>query len=210
MIDYIAPQVYWRIGFKRADFSILAPWWCKTARHFSRPAFVSMGVDKLVSTSEFPEWVQQTEILRKNCAPDQGGTIFWSVRNLYNKPGLSEQLCHYLKRTVYTTPSLVPIATWRNQIARKAPVVNFLKRENAQLKWQLIPRLRYTVYAFPKQMSKEQFRTEAKHLVSVVYNPESQVDEVTFNIPAHLRSGYQFAVCPYDRYGNEYPPTFSN
>ena len=209
LIDFIAPQVYWKIGFKRADFSLVAPWWCKTARKFSRQAFVSMCIDKLMTTSEFPEWAAEMEILRRNCAKDQGGTIFWSVRNLYNKPGLSEQLCHYLKRTVYQYPSLMPLTPWRNNVARKAPVVNFLKREGNLLTWQLIPRCRYTVYAFPKTVDKAQFGSEVKYLLGMVYNPERGGEMVTYTIPAHLRATYQFAVCPLDRYGNEYAPSFT-
>ena len=210
LIDFIAPQVYWKIGNRRADFGLVAPWWCKVARQFSRQAFVSMSIDKLVSTSEFPEWATEMELLRKNCAPGQSGTIFWSVRNLYNKPGLSEQLCHYLKRTVYQYPSLVPIAPWRNNVARKAPVVNFLKREGAALKWQLIPHCRYTVYAFPKSVDKSKFSTEVKYLLGMVYNPEQQgADMVTYAIPAALRANYQFAVCALDRYDNEYAPSFT-
>ncbi|MCQ2290838.1 MAG: family 10 glycosylhydrolase [Muribaculaceae bacterium] len=208
MIDFIAPQVYWKIGFKRADFSLVSPWWCKVAKHFGRQAFVSMSIDKVVSTSEFPEWAAEMEILRKNSPKDQGGTIFWSVRNLYNKPAFSEQLCHYLKRTVYQYPSLVPIAPWRNNVARKAPVINFLKHEGAQLKWQLIPRLRYTVYAFPKSVDKAAFQKDVNYLLGMVYNPETRAEEVVYNIPSHLRSGYRFAVCALDRYGNEYAPTF--
>lgn len=209
LIDFIAPQVYWKIGFKRADFSLVAPWWCKTARKFSRQAFVSMCIDKLMTTSEFPEWAAEMEILRRNCAKDQGGTIFWSVRNLYNKPGLSEQLCHYLKRTVYQYPSLMPLTPWRNNVARKAPVVNFLKQEGNLLTWQLIPRCRYTVYAFPKTVDKAKFGTEVKYLLGMVYNPDRGGEMVTYAIPAHLRSAYQFAVCPLDRYGNEYTPSFT-
>ena len=209
LIDFIAPQVYWKIGFKRADFSLVAPWWCKTARKFSRQAFVSMCIDKLMTTSEFPEWAAEMEILRRNCAKDQGGTIFWSVRNLYNKPGLSEQLCHYLKRTVYQYPSLMPLTPWRNNVARKAPVVNFLKQEGNKLTWQLIPRCRYTVYAFPKTVDKTTFGTEVKYMLSMVYNPERGGEMVTYTIPAHLRAAYQFAVCPLDRYGNEYAPSFT-
>ncbi|MDO4971196.1 MAG: family 10 glycosylhydrolase [Bacteroidales bacterium] len=208
MIDFIAPQVYWKIGFKRADFSLVSPWWCKVAKHFGRQAFVSMSIDKVVSTSEFPEWAAEMEILRKNSPKDQGGTIFWSVRNLYNKPAFSEQLCHYLKRTVYQYPSLVPIAPWRNNVARKAPVINFLKHEGAQLKWQLIPRLRYTVYATPKSADKSQFQKDVNYLLGMVYNPETRAEEVVYNIPSHLRSGYRFAVCALDRYGNEYAPSF--
>ena len=208
MIDFIAPQVYWKIGFKRADFSLVSPWWCKVAKHFGRQAFVSMSIDKVVSTSEFPEWAEEMQILRNNCAKDQSGTIFWSVRNLYNKPAFSEQLCHYLKRTVYQYPSLVPIAPWRNNVARKAPVINFLKHEGAQLKWQLIPRLRYTVYAMPKSVDKSQFQKDVNYLLGMVYNPETRAEEVVYNIPSHLRSGYRFAVCALDRYGNEYAPSF--
>ncbi|MDO4510660.1 MAG: family 10 glycosylhydrolase [Bacteroidales bacterium] len=208
MIDFIAPQVYWKIGNRRADFGLVAPWWCQTARHFGRQAFVSMAIDKLVSTSEFPEWATEMQLLRKHCAKDQCGTIFWSVRNLYNKPTLSEQLCHYLKRTVYQHPSLVPITPWRNHPARKAPVINFLKHEGTVLKWQLIPRLRYTVYAIPADVEPSQFKQDVQYLLGMVYNPDTRAEEVTYTIPKHLRSGYRFAVCPLDRFGNEYAPAF--
>ncbi len=26
-LDYIAPQIYWNIGFKAADYSVLVNWW---------------------------------------------------------------------------------------------------------------------------------------------------------------------------------------
>ncbi len=209
VVDYVSPQIYWKTGNPKADYGLLAPWWCKTATHFGRQAFISAGIDKLSSTSEFVEWANQVQIARNNCQEGMAGIFFYSAGNLYRKQGLEEQLCHYLKRTVFTCPALPPIQPWRNKRVNRNLKVGEVTLRNGVLSWQPVYKVRYTVYMLPPGTQEANFKADAKHLLGIVYNPEDKTDDASFVLPADKRKGYRYAVCILDRYGNEYAPQFS-
>lgn len=42
-IDYIAPQLYWEIGYDKADYSILANWWANTLKDSKTKLYIGIG-----------------------------------------------------------------------------------------------------------------------------------------------------------------------
>ena len=42
-LDYIAPQVYWNIGFAPADYGVLVPWWSDQVAGHRRAALHRPG-----------------------------------------------------------------------------------------------------------------------------------------------------------------------
>lgn len=45
-IDYVAPQIYWQVGHKKADYKTLVNWWGEVARRTNTPLYIGEGVYK--------------------------------------------------------------------------------------------------------------------------------------------------------------------
>ncbi len=208
-LDFVSPQVYWKRGYRRADFSLITPWWCKVAPKLGRQVYISANVASFKTVEEYPEFAAQVQLTRDSSPEASTGVIFWSVKNLYRKSGVGEQLCHYLKRTVYTAPALLPVLPWRNHKSTGDVKVGSIEHGNGQLLWQPVKGMRYTVYAVPQGVAKSQFRGEALYLLGMVYNPDTAGDDVVYDLPAGKQRGYRYAVCVLDRYGNEYSPVWA-
>ena len=91
-IDYVAPQIYWEIGHKAADFEILVDWW---GRHsYGKNCYIGLGIYKANSNAAWRDKTQlprQIEMLRNT--PDIQGMIFYSSKILEKNPnGWSDSL----------------------------------------------------------------------------------------------------------------------
>lgn len=86
-IDYIAPQLYWSIGFDAADYARLSDWWSDW--HFGRNLYVGHAVYKVDNNAD-PAWAIPTEIpeqiLRNRVAPAVEGSIYFSASKLRLNP----------------------------------------------------------------------------------------------------------------------------
>jgi len=55
IIDYIAPQVYWNIGFQIADYEVLANWWADTLKNSKTKLYIGIA-DYKVGTENNEIW----------------------------------------------------------------------------------------------------------------------------------------------------------
>ena len=107
-IDYVAPQLYWEIGKKVADYEILAKWWCDNS--FGKNLYIGLYASQLGSNDAAPAWRNGNELCRQlklNKKFQQiDGAIFFSARPfLKNKQNLNDSL----QRNYYKYPALTPI-----------------------------------------------------------------------------------------------------
>lgn len=198
-IDYISPQVYWKIG-ATADYSKITPWWGKVAAKFDRQVFISNYIASLNNASDevqYKEFADEVELNRTSSVDGNPGAIFYSCKYLYAYNRYS--LAHYLKNTVFTRPALPPAMPWKH--GYDPGLVQNLQRTGDRLVWDAYKNVRYTVYAFPMTMNESTFNGQIDYLLGMTYEP-------SFDIPELYRQGYQFAVCVLDRVGNEWKPAF--
>lgn len=223
-LDYISPQVYWTIGYSSADFSIVTPWWADVAAKFNRHFYTSHSISSLTASSKsttmslreatiadgmnqvkasgpnstsFEEFANEV-CLNRSCSKDGApGAIFYSCKYLYKTAPL---FAHYLKTTVFNTQALVPAMTWKP--GYNPGNVKGLSRSGNNLNWTGYDNVRYTVYAVPSDVAIENFAKDPEYLLGTSY-------ATTYAIPSNKQSGYNYAVCVLDRYGNEYAPMFA-
>ena len=198
-IDYISPQVYWKIG-ATADYGKITPWWGKVAAKFGRHVFISSSISSLTASStevQFKEYADEVELNRTSSLDGNPGAIFYSCKYIYALGRNS--LGHYLLNTVFTRPALPPAMPWK-QAVDPGEVTN-LDRTGGRLIWDGLENMRYTVYAFPNTMNKSTFTGQIDYLLGMTYEP-------SYDIPVEYQQGYQFAVCVLDRVGNEWSPAF--
>lgn len=195
-LDYLSPQVYWRIG-AWADYGKITPWWYKCANKFGRHIYISHGNSDMSGGTE--EWDKMVEEIRLNRTSDSNnpGTIWYSVKNVYTASGA--KFGHYLLNRVFNTPALIPAMTW--QSAPKQGLVKNLQRNGNTITWDPIDNVRYTLYAYPSALPIENFDASAEYLMGTSY-------ATTYDIPQKWMGAYNYAVCVLDRYGNEYSAAF--
>ncbi len=213
-VDYISPQVYWTIGYSAADFAKITPWWGKVANKFGRHVYISHDISSLSGSSQgnkapimkasgpngttYDEYVNEVEMARNTNLDNAPGSIYYSCKYLYAL-GAKESFAHYLKRSVYARPALPPAMTWKT--TTNPGTVSNVNKVAYDLSWTGFSNVRYTVYAVPNSVPQSQFRNDAEYLLGMTYDTH-------FTIPENYRTGYQYAICVLDRYGNEYTAKF--
>lgn len=225
-LDFISPQIYWTIG-SSSDYSAIANWWSQTANKFGRHFYSSHSISSLTSGStgtytiaaaastlektlsvlpkasgqnndSYNEYANEVQLNRNFSLNDAPGSIFYSCKYLYDM-GAKESFAHFLKRTVFTKPALMPVMTWK--AGNNPGVVKNLAKSAYTLKWDGYDNVRYTVYAVPESVAQTSFNKDLDYLIDMTYN-------TSFDIPENKRVGYNYAVCVLDRMGNEYSPVF--
>lgn len=121
-IDYINPQLYWKI-LGPQDFIKLSNWWADSAAHYNRHMYAGHGLYKASSNTfsgstftanEIPKQIRHT---RSN--PDIGGGIFFRTRNItsYSTKGFADSL----KNRYYKFAALPPVMNWKDSTKPVTP-----------------------------------------------------------------------------------------
>lgn len=151
-IDYVTPQIYWHIGFDRANFEVLAKWWAE--HKYGANVYVGHGDYKISNTAKELEWrspdqiVKQIEMIRK--FPQIEGSMHFTASNFLKK---GDTLRKPLLEKEYKYIALTPEA---NRITRLKPepptnAVIAKKGNNAVLTWKAaLNDKKYVIYRFPK------------------------------------------------------------
>ena len=151
-IDYVTPQIYWHIGFDRANFEVLAKWWAE--HKYGANVYVGHGDYKISNTAKEPEWrssdqiVKQIEMIRK--MPLIDGSMHFTASTFLKK---GDTLRKPLVEKEYKYIALTPEA---NRITRLKPepptnAVISKKSNNAILTWKAaFNDKKYVIYRFPK------------------------------------------------------------
>lgn len=109
-IDYVAPQLYWEIGFKRADFATLLDWWSKHT--YGRHLYIGHGIYRAnerasAAWKDSTQLPRQLQLLRQN--PNVQGSIYFSSKTFDTNPnGWNDSL----RNDYYRLPAQVPPMDW--------------------------------------------------------------------------------------------------
>ena len=151
-IDYVTPQIYWHIGFDRADFEVLAKWWAK--HKYGANVYIGLGDYKISKTAKEIEWrspdqiVKQLEMIRSMPLIDGSmhftANVFEKLDDSFRKPLLEKQ---------YKYIALTPEANRITRIKPQPPIeTSVLKKENKiVLSWKPgKDNKKYVIYRFGK------------------------------------------------------------
>lgn len=202
-IDYISPQLYWKTNHKTNPFGPMTKWWSYVAKHFGRHHYASHSISFLNSSNTTSDWeeigkqVQFSRDYTENVAP---GAVFYSAAYVTGKKqsGFGE----WLQVNKFQNKALTPAIDWKKSDLEKVQVSALSKRATV-LSWAGVDNVRYSVYAVPESVNVETLDSNipAEYLLGVSY-------KTTYTMPDDKKSGYNYAVCVLDRYGNEYEPVY--
>ena len=215
-IDFISPQIYWNIGAS-SNFAAIAPWWHRVVKKFDRHCYVSQSLtSNLDNAASIEEFYNQIQICRTNDEQDASGMVYFCWKNLKNKTkkynGKNVNLPTYLRYNVFSNKALQPICSWMPATCPGS--ISNLSRSGRTLTWTGVKGMRYTIYAVPKSLDPANFHKEACYLRGVSYSESYTIPEPDSNYPEYGIAdadldNYNYAVCIYDRYGNEYSAYFA-
>lgn len=203
-IDYVAPQLYWEIGYARADYEELVDWWA--AHSYGRHVYVGHGFYRAGSNSAWRDRNQlpnQIKMLRDY--EDIQGSVFYSSKIFYKNPyGWNDTL----RTNYYRSPSIVPPMPWIDSVAPATPLVKqmgkiMLVSADTSVHYKSIDSLgrqvkTFAVYAFPK--GTEPDSDNAEYLKKLFPGSvELALNEQFFN----LYPAQQIGVSIIDRNNNE-------
>lgn len=85
MVDYIAPQIYWPIGFKIAEYKTICDWWEKVCKGTGVKLYIGHGAYKF-GTNDI--WMDKNEITNQlnyaRAKSSYKGSIFYGYSNIKN------------------------------------------------------------------------------------------------------------------------------
>lgn len=135
-IDYVAPQLYWNIGFQPADYQVLLDWWA--SRTYGRHLYIGHAAYK-VGKDKQPAWSERTEIAKQIQLNRDSqlvlGSAFFNAKAVKANPlGLADTLAAY-----YEYPALIPPMAYIEMPIPLAPILEPIKSKKGKIKltWKI-------------------------------------------------------------------------
>ncbi|MDD3078954.1 MAG: family 10 glycosylhydrolase [Paludibacter sp.] len=207
-IDYVTPQLYWEIGKKVADYSILLKWWSENT--YGKNLFIGLYASQLGNKKAAPAWTRGNELIRQirlnQQYPQVDGAMFFSASTfLKNRQGLIDSL----KCNLYKYPAICPV---NKNIQGDTPAqpqnIRTLKDgDNAYLVWDGIDEdggckiTYYIVYAFKGKHVGD--LNDAENIVARTTDTCIDLRE----LDKRFKGNYTFVVTAVNRYKHESIPT---
>ena len=121
LIDYVAPQIYFSIGYPPAAFDVLVDWWSRNS--YGRNLYIGHAAYK-VNNNPDTNWKNPSEIprqiklLRQYSESIQGSIFFSSNWFAKNPLGMADSL----REDLYYYPGLLPLTPWIDALPPESPI----------------------------------------------------------------------------------------
>ena len=212
-LDYMAPQIYWYIGYPSADYKTLVEWW--KDNHYGRHIYVGEGLYRV--NSEVPAWQNPSEMpehLRLTRRyPTINGNIYFTSKTFKDK---SNSFLDSMKTDFYKFPALIPTMKWIDSIPPK-PVTLVMNKSFRKYHFSWLPDPSdtmtedemtkpkyYVVYRF--KGSKTGSFDDPQNIYAITKENELVVERRFF---AFFKTKFTFSVTAVDRLHNESAPSYA-
>lgn len=142
-VDYLAPQLYWRIDPPAQSYPVLLQWWADNNPK-QRHLYIGNNVAQLDGKAwELSEIERQIDLTRQRNAKLVLGNIFFSMNTLFNN---REGVADRLQTSTYQMPALAPPISWLKTNSPSLP--SGVRASKGQLTWNTAtPEIRsWTLY----------------------------------------------------------------
>lgn len=105
-IDYVVPQLYWEIGFEKADYITLINWWSQHS--YGKHCYIGLAPYRANSNAA---WKEKTQLPRQiqltRTVPNIQGQVYFSSKSFINNPnGWNDSLQNNYYKTQVPTPEM--------------------------------------------------------------------------------------------------------
>ena len=202
-LDYVLPQDYWHIGFKKADYIKVATWWSKNnydTNLYIGQAMYRMGNNKSKAWKKKNKTEIEKQIDFNRSVNNISGSTYFSAKSFLKNPlGINE----ILKMDYYADITLPPSTNHSQKFIPEAVSnVKITKQKNKifQLSWDITPEnkekeaIKFLVYQF-------------KNDEMVDFSKQSKIIELTGNkfiqlSKKDLKKGNVFQIIAVSRNNN--------
>lgn len=207
-IDYVAPQLYWSMGYRLASFDKLIDWWSDNT--YGRHLYVGQAPYRAFEPHSYAfhhatELPNEIRYLRDNDRVQ--GSVFFSANSLMKDPlGFTDSL----RTDFYKYPALPPAMEWLDSIAPNPPksLIAKVNLKSVSLSWQTPDTAEdkqvaygYVIYRF--KVTDTVNLDDPKYILHIQYNALTQYVDDTVERNQH----YIYVVTALDRMKNESDPT---
>ncbi len=201
-IDYIAPQVYWSLGFPLVSYSKLTEWWA--SQNYEAALYIGQGPYKINNNAD-KNWENPAQITNQvifnRLYPKVGGSIFFSAKSLIDNP---LNTAFHLKENAFQKPALVPVyAKDKDKTPPKAPTLEKIKkrRKATTLTWTATQNEHnryFLIYKIPNNEAPD--LEKARYLFTKIpyQKGESTYQFTDFEPKAYKK--YQYKITLVDRF----------
>jgi uncharacterized lipoprotein YddW (UPF0748 family) len=197
-VDYVAPQLYWPVGFKAADYRTLVAWWARQVSGTPVQLIIGQAAYQVGHGSPWHDPAELSRHLTIDSAyPAVGGDAFFSAIDLVeDRRGFASRLL----RDHYARPAIAPAAVRPAGGPPAAPAG--LQAKAGRLSWKGSGAAAYAVYRAPAD-GPACIRPDGRLLLKVVGG------DVRETVDATARSGrsYRYYVTALNRLHRESPTT---
>ena len=208
-VDYIAPQVYWNIGFEPADYAVLVPWWSEQVRGTDVQLYIGQATYKVGTSTQDPAWSDRREMTRHlffdQRYPHVDGDIYFSAKDVR-----ADRLGNMdvVEADHYQHPALIPVTAGVPGRAPQSPLGLRVHRDGSRvtLTWRG-GGTSYAIYRFSGQRGAPRrcALADASHLVDTVRRKHGRLQEWT--APAGSPARAMYVVTALDRAYRESGPS---
>jgi uncharacterized lipoprotein YddW (UPF0748 family) len=141
-IDYVAPQIYWSIGFPPADYRTLVDWWSQHT--YGRQLYIGHAVYKAGNGEQYkdPNWNYPDQIKRQvelnRISPNVQGSIYYSTRQLLRNPyGIQDTLGQNLYKNLALSPPVTGVSRILPQTVQWCKPMSNQTSDSLLLTWNM-------------------------------------------------------------------------
>jgi uncharacterized lipoprotein YddW (UPF0748 family) len=202
-IDYVAPQLYWSIGYKPADYEKLVDWWAEQSN--GRHLYIGQAAYKIDVDKNDPNWKEPgqigAQIVLNRANSTVKGSIMYSAGKLLGNPlGVMDTLRENYYKQYLLTPPLDFLKVPQAATARFAQTSG--TKTAIRLSWTLenmpdgteIPYF-YAIYRFPGEKTGDTSNPDNR----IYLSPYHDENLVFLDKTARKGQKYTYVVQGYNR-----------
>lgn len=201
-LDYIVPQLYWHIGFGKADYAKLVPWWTQQVAGTRVQLYVGQADYRVGERGAWRDPAQLARQLALNRRYGVAGSVHFSAKHL--RADRLGAVSRY-RAAHYATPALLPVMEHLPATAPPAPVIGLVRRTagGVSVSWRGGPGTAATSFAI--------YRAEAGGGAALVGTVRRAGDGVQTWLDGSAPPGRRYAYCvtALDRLGAQSRPSFA-
>ncbi|MFC0508963.1 glycoside hydrolase family 10 protein [Micromonospora costi] len=145
-LDYVVPQLYWHIGFDKADYAKLLPWWAATVRGTRVQLYIGQADYRVGERGAWRDPGELDRQLALNRRHGVDGSVHFSARQV--RADRLGAVSRY-SRAHYAAPALVPVMAQLPAAPPAAPTVTAARSVEAggvALSWPATGATSFAVY----------------------------------------------------------------
>ena len=194
-VDYLSPQLYWKIGGGQ-DYKKLSKWWGDICNRFGKHFYSSMALYRYGEENFTATEFRNQLVLNRTVTDNAPGAVFYNTRAWAESNKLKTNFTK--EGAEFHDLALPPAINWKP--AQERVMVENLTLNAQKLSWTHADSdVHFAVYAVPNDsLALPNIYSRGDMLLGVSYS-------TSFELPATVSSTtHQIAVSVLDKYNNEY------